>query len=129
MVVGVEQTGHEDQRVAGTLTAIYVIVINGGSFANQWVSFIAFLVLGIGGLWWVLTGQRLTVGSVVCPLAMFYCVTNILIAKPGTEESADPIVPFVALAAAFGFTVYAMLLPLVTEFDVALGRTTAANEE
>jgi len=117
----------------GTLIAIYVIVINGGSFANQWVSFIAFLVLGIGGLWWVLTGQRpspaLTVGSVVCPLAMFYCVTNILIAKPGTEESADPIVPFVALAAAFGFTVYAMLLPLVTEFDVALGRTTAANEE
>ena len=38
-------------------------------------------------------------------------------------------VPFVALAAAFGFTVYAMILPLVTEFDVALGRTTTANEE
>ncbi len=117
----------------GTLIAIYVIVINGGSFANQWVSFIAFLVLGIGGLWWVLTGNRpapaLTVGSVVCPLAMFYCVTNILIAKPGTEESADPIVPFVALAASFGFTIYAMILPLVTEFDVALGRTTVANEE
>ncbi len=25
-------------------------MINGGSFANQWISFIAFLVLGIGGL-------------------------------------------------------------------------------
>ena len=30
----------------GTLIAIYVIIINGGSFANQWVSFLAFLVLG-----------------------------------------------------------------------------------
>jgi ABC-type transport system involved in multi-copper enzyme maturation permease subunit len=117
----------------GTLICIYLIVINGGSFANQWLSFIAFLVLGIGGLLYVLSADRpssaLTLGSVVCPLAMFYCVTNILIAKPGTEESADPLIPFVALAGAFGFTVAAMLVPLLSEFDVALGRTTAAYEE
>jgi ABC-type Na+ efflux pump permease subunit len=116
----------------GTLIAIYLIVINGGSFANQWLSFIAFLVLGIGGLLWVLNADRpsaaLSLGSVLCPLAMFYVVTNVLIAKPGTSESADPLVPFLAMAAAFGFTIYAMVLPLVTEFDVALGRTTAANE-
>ncbi|OWK43351.1 ABC transporter permease subunit [Fimbriiglobus ruber] len=117
----------------GTLICIYLIVINGGSFANQWLSFVAFLVLGIGGLLWVLSADRpspaLTLGSVLCPLAMFYCVTNILIAKPGTDESADPLVPFVALAAAFGFTISAMLVPLLSEFDVALGRTTAAYEE
>ena len=116
----------------GTLIAIYLIVINGGSFANQWLSFISFLVLGIGGLLWVLNADRpsaaLTLGSVLCPLAMFYVVTNVLIAKPGTNESADPLVPFLAMAASFGFTIYAMVLPLVTEFDVALGRTTAANE-
>jgi ABC-type Na+ efflux pump permease subunit len=117
----------------GTLIAIYLIVINGSSFANQWLSFISFLVLGIGGLWWVLTGNRpapaLSLAATACPLAMFYVVTNVLIAKPGTNESADPLVPFLVLAAAFGFTVYAMLLPLVTEFDVQLGRTTSANEE
>lgn len=117
----------------GTLICIYLIVINGGSFANQWLSFIAFLVLGIGGLMWVLNGDRpspaLSLGSAFCPLAMFYCVTNILIAKPGTEESAAPLVPFLTLAAAFGFTVFAMVYPLVTEFDVALGRTTQPNEE
>ena len=117
----------------GTLICIYLIVINGGSFANQWMSFIAFLILGIGGLMWVLSADRpspaLTLGSVLCPLAMFYCITNVLIAKPGTEESADPLVPFLALAAAFGFTIAAMLVPLLSEFDVALGRTTAANEE
>ncbi len=117
----------------GTLICIYTIVINGGSFANQWLSFIAFLVLGIGGLVWVLSADRpstaLTIGSVACPLAMFYCVTNILIAKPGTDESADPLVPFLTLAGAFCWTIAAMLVPLLSEFDVALGRTTTANEE
>jgi ABC-type Na+ efflux pump permease subunit len=117
----------------GTLICIYLIVINRASFANQWVSFISFLVVGVGGLLYVLSADRpspaLTLGSVVCPLAMFYSVTNILIAKPGTDESADPLVPFLALALAFGFTISAMLVPLLSEFDVALGRTTAANEE
>ncbi|CAN5553373.1 hypothetical protein BH11PLA2_BH11PLA2_05670 [soil metagenome] len=117
----------------GTLICIYLIVINGGSFANQWLSFIAFLVLGIGGLMWVLNGERpsaaLAMGAVMCPLAMFYAITNVLIAKPGTDESADPLVPSMALVVAFGFTVYAMVFPLVTEFDVSLGRTTTAYEE
>ncbi|MFO0852560.1 MAG: ABC transporter permease subunit [Gemmataceae bacterium] len=117
----------------GTLICIYLIVINQGSFANQWLSFIAFLVLGIGGLLYVLSADRpsgaLTLGAVLCPLAMFYCVTNILIARPGTDESADPLVPFLALGAAFGFAIAAMLVPLLSEFDVALGRTTAAYEE
>jgi ABC-type Na+ efflux pump permease subunit len=117
----------------GTLICIYLIVVNGGSFANQWLSFISFLVLGIGGLLYVLSADRpspaLTVSSVVCPLAMFYCVVNILIAKPGTEESADPLMPFLSLGGAFGFTIAAMLVPLLSEFDVAIGRTTQPNEE
>lgn len=116
----------------GTLICIYLIVINGGSFTNQWVSFISFLVLGIGGLLFVLSADRpspaLTLASVVCPLAMFYCIVNVLIGRPGTDESGDPLVPFLVLGAAFGFTIYAMLLPLVTEFDVALGRTAQPNE-
>jgi ABC-type transport system involved in multi-copper enzyme maturation permease subunit len=116
----------------GTLISIYLIVINGGSFANQWVSFVSFLVLGIGGLLYVLSADRpspaLSLASVLCPIAMFYCVVNILIARPGTDESADPLMPFLVLGAAFGFTIYAMLLPLVTEFDVALGRTAQPNE-
>jgi hypothetical protein len=60
---------------------------------------------------------------------MFYCVVNILIAKPGTEESADPLMPFLSLGGAFGFAIAAMLVPLLSEFDVALGRTTLLAED
>jgi hypothetical protein len=116
----------------GALVSIYLIVINGGSLGNQLLSFSAFIGLGIGGLWWVLSADRpsaaLTLASVVCPLAMFYSVVNILIAKPGSQESSDPLVPFLVIGAAFGFTIAAMLVPLLSEFDVALGRTTANDE-
>ena len=103
------------------------------SDANQWVSFIAFLVLGIGGMWYVLTADRpswaINLASVLCPLAMFYCVVTVLIARPGTEESADPLLPFLFLGGSFGFAIAAMLVPLLSEFDVALGRTTLPMEE
>jgi ABC-type Na+ efflux pump permease subunit len=116
----------------GALVSIYLIVINGGSLGNQLLSFSGFIGLGIGGLWWVLSADRpsaaLTLASVMCPLAMFYSVVNILIAKPGSHESSDPLVPFLVIGTAFGFTIAAMLVPLLSEFDVALGRTTA-NEE
>lgn len=116
---------------AGTMVCIYLILIN-GRFEYQWTSFIMFIAAGIGGLWWVLSGDRpstaLTVASWCCPLAMFYAVTNVLVAKPGSEESTDPLMPFVVAAGAFGFALAAMLVPLLSEFDVALGRTTGGGE-
>ena len=115
----------------GTLLCIYMILIN-GRFEYQWASFILFIMAGIGGLWWVLSGERpsaaLTLASWLCPLAVFYSVTNILVARPGTQESADPAVSFLVTATAFGFTVAAMLIPLISEFDVALGRTSGTGE-
>jgi ABC-type transport system involved in multi-copper enzyme maturation permease subunit len=117
----------------GTLVCIYLILIN-GRFEYQWFSFIGFLSGGIGGLWWVLNGDRqwsapaLTLASVLCPLAVFYTVTNILIGKPGQFESSDPLIPFLVTGGAFGFTLAAMLIPLLSEFDVAVGRTSAIGE-
>src|SRR5262249_42143729 len=115
----------------GTLICIYLIIIN-GNFRYQWASFVLFLGCGIGGPWVGLGPDRpasaLALAAWLCPLAMFYVVTNVLVAKPGTEESADPWVPFFVLAGTFGFTVAAMLVPLLSEFDVALGRTSAPEE-
>jgi ABC-type transport system involved in multi-copper enzyme maturation permease subunit len=115
----------------GTLICIYLILIN-GRFEYQWLSFILFIASGIGGLWWVLSADRpsaaLTIASWACPLVVWYTVTNVLVAKPGTTESADPLLPSVLVGLSFGFTVWAMLLPLLSEFDVALGRTTGGGE-
>lgn len=115
----------------GTMVCVALILIN-GRFEYQWTSFVLFLTAGIGGLWWVLSADRpspaLNIASVCCPLAMFYTVVNILIAKPGTEESTDPLLPFLVTVAVFGFTIAAMLVPLLSEFDVALGRTTRGQE-
>jgi ABC-type transport system involved in multi-copper enzyme maturation permease subunit len=115
----------------GTLVSIYLILIS-GSFEYQWASFIMFLATGIGGLWWVLSGTRpstaLTLAAIACPLAVYYCVINIIVSKPGSDESTDPLLPFLVIGGAFGFTIAAMLVPLLSEFDVALGRTTAQEE-
>jgi ABC-type transport system involved in multi-copper enzyme maturation permease subunit len=117
---------------AGTLLCIELIKINPTHFEYQWASFILFIASGIGGLWWVLSGDRpsaaLTLASWACPLGMFYTVTNIYVAKPGSQESTDPLMPFLVTVGAFGFTVAAMLIPLLSEFDVALGRTTGGGE-
>jgi ABC-type transport system involved in multi-copper enzyme maturation permease subunit len=115
----------------GTLVCIALILIN-GRFEYQWGSFIFFLVAGVGGLWWVLNGERpsaaLTWASWFCPLAVLYTVMNVLVAKPGSQESADPLIPFVVITGAFGFTIAAMLVPLLSEFDVALGRTSGGAD-
>lgn len=115
----------------GTLLTIYLILIN-GRFESQWASFVLFLAAGIGGLWWVLNGERpspaLLLASFACPPLIFYTVTNILVARPGSEESTDPVMPFLAVAGAFGFAITAMLVPLLSEFDVALGRTSGPEE-
>jgi ABC-type transport system involved in multi-copper enzyme maturation permease subunit len=116
---------------AGTLICVYLILIN-GRFEYQWLSFIFFLASAVGGLWWVLNGDRpstaLTLASWLCPLAVFYSVTNIIIGRPGLHQSADPLLPFLVTTGAFGFALAAMLVPLLSEFDVALGRTSAGGD-
>jgi ABC-type Na+ efflux pump permease subunit len=116
---------------AGTLVCIWLIVIS-GRFDVQWTSFILFVAAGVAGLWWVLNGERpslaLNIASWACPLAMLYGVMNVVIGKPGAEESSDPFMPALVIAAAFLFTITAMLVPLLSEFDVALGRTSGGPE-
>ena len=75
---------------------------------------------------WLLSA--LTLAAWACPLAVLYTVMTILVARPGSQESADPLVPFLVITAAFGFAVAAMLVPLVSEFDVARGRTSGGAD-
>ena len=115
----------------GTLLCIYLILIN-GRFEYQWLSFSAFIFLGVGGLWYVLCGDKpsaaLTVAAWACPFAVFYTVTNLLIGRPGGLASSDPLLPFLITSGAFGFALAAMLVPLLSEFDVAIGRTSVGGD-
>ncbi len=115
----------------GTMICIYLIRIQ-SSFVNQWFSFAGFIIAGIGGLWWVLSAERpsaaLSLASALLPIAVFYTITNILIGKPVTGESSDPLIPLIVTGGAFSFAVAAMAVPLMSEFDVAVGRASAIGE-
>jgi hypothetical protein len=115
----------------GTLVCIALILIN-GRFEYQWGSFIFFLIAGVGGLWYVLSGDRpsaaLTWAAWFCPLAVLYSVMTILVGKPGSQETTDPLIPTLVIGGAFGFAITAMLVPLLSEFDVAMGRTSGGAD-
>jgi hypothetical protein len=72
------------------------------------------------GLWASLTHRNpsaaLTTGAFLLPFFTFYSITGFLL--------GDNLGPWLVVSAAYGFTVFAMLIPAVSEFDVALGRTT-----
>jgi ABC-type transport system involved in multi-copper enzyme maturation permease subunit len=115
----------------GTLVCIALILIN-RRFEYQWGSFLFFLIAGVGGLWYVLSADRpsaaLTCAAWACPLAVLYAVMYVVVGKPGSPESADPLIPALVLVAAFGFALAAMLVPLLSEFDVAMGRTSGGAD-
>jgi ABC-type transport system involved in multi-copper enzyme maturation permease subunit len=145
MVLGVHvalRTPNSRAAITNTLSTIFflsvgtgvcmALILISGRFEYQWGSFVLFLVAGIGGFWWVLSGDRpstaLTLASWLCPLSILYVVMAVLVARPGSQESADPIGPFLVLAFVFGFAISAMLVPLLSEFDVAMGRTSAGAD-
>ena len=114
----------------GTLVCIYLISITG--IRISMLQLRGLHRAGIGGLWWVLSAERpsaaLNLASALLPIAVFYTITNIIIGKPATGESTDPLIPLIVTGGAFGFAVAAMAVPLMSEFDVAIGRQSAIGE-
>ena len=92
-----------------------------GSFFLQFQSFILFIGAGSIGLWTSLTHKNpspaLSLAGGILPFLTFYAITEFLLG--GTLGVC------ISLAMAYGFTTAAMLVPAISEFDVALGRSTA----
>ncbi len=90
------------------------------SFFIQFQSFLLFIIVGSIGLYASLTHKNpssaLTLAAGLLPFFTFYAITEYLLG--GTLGVC------LAVGTAYGFATLAMLIPAVSEFDVALGRTT-----
>ena len=105
----------------GIFVLMILLVETRGSLANQISAFIVFILAGALGLIQSLTHRNpspaLRVSGGLLPFLTFYAITSFLL--QGTLGVCFSIV------AAYGFTTTAMLIPAISEFDVALGRSTA----
>jgi hypothetical protein len=108
----------------GVVTCILMMISFSGSFEVQLAPFFAFILGGGVGLY-VSLGVRnpssaMGVASMVVPLATFYAVVSCLLDHAGLT--------FLVTVGAYGFSIAAMLIPALHEFDFAMGRTTAEED-
>ncbi|MBL8818498.1 MAG: ABC transporter permease [Planctomyces sp.] len=104
----------------GIFIFMLLLVEARSSFAIQMQSFIVFIGFGSLALYSSLTHKNpssaLTLASIALPFLTFYAITGFLL-------DGNLGVCF-WICVAYGFTVIAMLIPAMTDFDVALGRNT-----
>jgi ABC-type transport system involved in multi-copper enzyme maturation permease subunit len=123
--------GSSRQAIANSLATMFFLFVGifilmlllvqaRSSFAVQLPSFLVFILGGSLGLWATLTHRNpspaLTLAAGVLPFCTFYAITSFLLGQT--------LGVCLFISAAYGFTAIAMLVPAVSEFDVALGRST-----
>ena len=105
----------------GIFVCMMLIVEARSSFALQLTPFLVFILGGSLGLWASLSKKNpssaLMMASALLPFLTFYAITGYIMA--GTLGVCLSVV------AAYGFTTLAMLVPAISAFDVAIGRSSA----
>jgi hypothetical protein len=103
----------------GVATCMRIMLAFSSSFEYQLTSFLGFIAGGSVGLFvalgWRNPSRAIFLASLLAPFATFYVITSYLLGK---YDSA-----FFVICATYGFATAAMLVPAVSEFDIALGRT------
>jgi ABC-type Na+ efflux pump permease subunit len=104
----------------GIVIFMILLVEARSSFFLQFQSFLVFILVGSIGLYASLTHRNpsvaLTLAASGLPFLTFYAITEFLL--HGTLGVCFSIL------VAYGFTTVAMLIPAISEFDTALGRST-----
>lgn len=108
----------------GVVTLLVLMVSFSGSFQTQLVPFLAFIVGGGVGLF-VALGARNPSGAIglasfVLPFATFFAITSFLLNQP--------LNVFLVTGFAYGLTIAALLVPALSEFDFAMGRSKGGGE-
>lgn len=104
----------------GIFICMMLMVEAQASFALQFTPFLMFILGGSLGLYASLTARNpsraLLIAAMILPFCTFYAITGFLL------QNTLGVVLMVLFA--YGFPTVAMLIPAISEFDVALGRTT-----
>lgn len=108
----------------GMFICLMLIVEARSSFALQFPPFLLFILGGSLGLTASLTRKNpspaLKLASFLLPFLTFYALTSFLL--------GDTFGVMAVVSVAYGFTTFAMLVPAISEFDLALGRSTGDRE-
>jgi ABC-type transport system involved in multi-copper enzyme maturation permease subunit len=109
----------------GVAACMAIMILFTSSFQTRLTPFLAFILGGSVGLY-VSLGYRnpspaIQLASLLLPLATFYSLTSFLL--------QHFLAVFLVTVVTYGFTMAAMLIPAVYEFDIAMGRTKTPGEE
>jgi hypothetical protein len=108
----------------GVATCMWIMLMFSSSFQNQLFPFLGFIVGGGVGLYAVLGWRNpstaIAWASGLAPLATFYVITSFLLKNYGLV--------FIVTAVVYGFATWAMLLPAISNFDIATGRASSHDE-
>jgi ABC-type transport system involved in multi-copper enzyme maturation permease subunit len=109
----------------GVVTCIALMVSFSGSFQTQLAPFAAFILGGSVGLYLTLgvrnPSNAIAMASLLLPFCTFNAITSFLL--------GHLLSVFIWTSAIYGFTIAAMMMPAIGEFDIAMGRTKAAGDE
>lgn len=110
----------------GIATCMIIMMSFRGSFARQLPPFLAIILGGGTGLF-VALGSRnpspaIALAAFGLPFLTFFAITSFIL-------RGQELVVFSVIIAAYGFATTAMIVPALSEFDFAMGRSRLADEE
>lgn len=110
----------------GVVTCMLIMIGFRGSFGRQLAPFLAIIIGGGAGLY-VALGHRnpspaITLAAFGLPFLTFFAITSFIIRD-------QELTVFSVLVTAYGFTTLAMMVPALSEFEFAFGRSQMAKDE
>ncbi len=107
--------------MAGIGVCAFLIILSDRQFGRQLLSFMIFIGVGSVALFGSLgarnPSQAISLVAILTPFWTFYCVISLI--------NGEFMAAFLFSMGVYGFFILAMLVPAVSDFDIALGRTNA----
>ena len=107
--------------MVGILICTFLILLSEAEFGRQLLSFLVFIGAGSVALFGSLGAKNpsraIALVAMLTPFWSFYCVISLI--------QHDFLATFLVSMGVYGFALLAMLVPAVSDFDIALGRTSA----